>query len=482
MDIYSNTKQSKHSRPPRKPVRGKKNVFVRIKDWFLALAKWKKAVLITVLSITLVLSIITGYMAIFVADLVEDYQYEEVEDPEIEQIIPIAEGITNIALFGIDTRTQGVFSGNSDSIMILSINSDTGKIKVISVMRDSLVKIPGMKENKINAAYGYGGPALAIKTLNQTFGLDIKEYATVNFFGMSDIIDAVGGIEVNVLERELVQGKLNGLIIEQANHRYVKPQFVEKPGLQNLSGMQAVAWARIRNTATEDGVNDDYGRTDRQRYVMEQLLNKALALEYSQYPKLIKAMLPYMQTSLSFSEIIELAGILTKDITFEQTRIPQHSYVMAGPRINRVGSYVYFNLDYAKRVVHSVIYDGISQEEFIAANGVVRQGWYTGPVDAPPAEGEISSEEESGDASSGDSSDMDSSDSGSQDGSEGSGSNSSGSNPSDGNSTSGETSGGESSGGESGGGGQSGTESSGGGGTPPSTSNPDDGSGETQTE
>lgn len=414
MDIYSSKKMAKHSRPPRKKVPGKKNVFARIKDWFLGLSKVKKGILIAVVSLLLVLSILIGVVLGFFLDMTEDYQYEEVDDPEIEQIIPIAEGITNIALFGIDTRKDGVFTGNSDSIMILSINSDTGKINIISVMRDSLVKIPGMQENKINAAYGYGGPALAIKTLNQTFGLDIKEYATVNFHGMADIIDAVGGIEVNVLERELVQGKLNGLIIEQANHRYIpyKDKLVEKPGLQTLSGIQAVAWARIRYAATEDGVNDDYGRTDRQRYVMEQLLNKALALEYSQYPKLIKAMLPYVQTSLSFAEIVELSGILTKDITFEQTRIPQQSYVMAGPRINRVGSYVYFNLDFAKKIVHSIIYDGISQDDYIKANGVVLQGWYTGPVSDPPASGE---DDSSDDYSSDDSSDIDSSDGSSSD-------------------------------------------------------------------
>lgn len=408
MDIYSSKKKAKHSRPPRKKVPGKKNVFARIKDWFLGLSKVKKGILIAVVSLLLVLSILTGVVLGFFLDMTEDYQYEEVDDPEIEQIIPIAEGITNIALFGIDTRKEGSFSGNSDSIMILSINGDTGKINIISVMRDSLVKIPGMQENKINAAYGFGGPALAIKTLNQTFGLDIKEYATVNFYGMEDIINAVGGIEVDVQKNELNGiGGLNASINEQALYRKVKPQFVQNPGLQTLNGMQAVAWARIRKAATAEGVRDDYGRTDRQRYVMEQLLNKALALEYSQYPKLIKAMLPYVQTSLSFAEIVELSGILTKDITFEQTRIPQHSYVMAGPRINRVGSYVYFNLDFAKRIVHSIIYDGVSQDDYIKTNGVVLQGWYTGPVSDPPASGENDS---SDDDSSDDSSDIDSSD------------------------------------------------------------------------
>lgn len=385
MDIYSSKKKAKQNSPKKKPTRGKKGFFAKIGSWFSGLSKWKKTVVIILLSLILILAVMIGVIAGVLADMLKDYQHEELDDPDIEKIEQIEENITNIALFGIDTRNINSFSGNSDSLMILSINETTGDIKIISVMRDSLVKIPGLQENKINAAYAYGGPALAIKTLNENFGLDIKEYATVNFFGMEDIINAVGGLEIDVLNREINgEGGLNQCIQEQAMHRGVKPQYVQKAGLQTLNGMQAVAWARIRKIATADGVNDDYGRTDRQRYIMEQLLNKALKTDYSQYPKLVKALLPYMQTSLSFSEIIDFAGILTKNITFEQTRIPQHSYVIAGPRINRVGSYVYYNLAFAKNIIHSVIYDGISQDDYLSQNKPVLKGWYTGPISPAP--------------------------------------------------------------------------------------------------
>lgn len=381
-----NNKKSKHSGPKKKNTKVQKGFFTRIKDWFKGLSKWKKTLVVSLLSLILILAILIGVLAGVLADMLKDYQHEELDDPDIEKIEKIEDNITNIALFGIDTRDINSFSGNSDSIMILSINESTGDIKIISVMRDSLVKIPGMQENKINAAYAYGGPVLAIKTLNENFGLDIKEYATVNFFGMEDIINAVGGLEIDVQQHELnCERGLNPLIEEQSRHRGVKPQYVAKAGRQTLNGMQAVAWARIRYAATAAGVSDDYGRTDRQRYVMEQLLNKALATDYSQYPKLVKALLPYMQTSLSFSEIIELSGILTKNITFEQTRIPQQSYVMAGPRINRIGSYVYYNLDFAEKIIHSVIYDGITQEDYLKQNKPVLKGWYTGPISPAPA-------------------------------------------------------------------------------------------------
>jgi LCP family protein required for cell wall assembly len=115
--------------------------------------------------------------------------------------------IINIALFGIDTRTENSFEGLSDSIMVLSLNTETKTVKIISFMRDTLVPIeqPNGKKlcNKINSAYAKGGPELAIKTLNQNFGLDISEYATVNFYGMAEIIDAVGGIEIDVQKQEI---------------------------------------------------------------------------------------------------------------------------------------------------------------------------------------------------------------------------------------------------------------------------------------
>ena len=113
--------------------------------------------------------------------------------------------VINIALFGVDSRDEDVFSGNTDSIMILSLNTKTKKVKIFSVMRDTFVPMEYKGEKyfgKINSAYSKG-PEHAIKTLNQAYDLDISEYATVNFFGMVDIIDAVGGIPATITEDEL---------------------------------------------------------------------------------------------------------------------------------------------------------------------------------------------------------------------------------------------------------------------------------------
>ena len=164
---------------------------------------WQKAVMISATSLVLVLAIAVG-----VISRVFDYNYNNIttnpDDLGFESVID--KKITNVALFGIDSRQVDSFTGLSDSIMILSLNSETKKVKVISVMRDSLVPITYNGKTvygKINSAYKKG-PEVAIKTLNTVFGLDISEYATVNFYGMADIIDAVGGIDV-----ELTKGELN---------------------------------------------------------------------------------------------------------------------------------------------------------------------------------------------------------------------------------------------------------------------------------
>ena len=282
--------------------------------------------------------------------------------------------VVNIALFGVDSRSKTSFKGNSDSIMIISIDQIHNKIKLTSVMRDTLVLLPDNKGySKINAAFAKS-PDFAIKTLNQCFNLNIRDYAVVNFVGMADIIDALGGIEVDVTESERQNANIH---INSMSKEVGTPNTpIKKAGKQTLTGAQAVAWARIRYVKTADGVRDDYGRTDRQRYVMEQLFNKALSAGVSQYPALIKALLPYMQTSLSYSDILNLAGILTGGVSFEQSRIPLTEYVISGGFYDRTGnSTVYYNLEYAGKVLHAFVYDDIAPEEYIKQNGVDKTRW-----------------------------------------------------------------------------------------------------------
>lgn len=347
--------------------------------WWSKLKKGHKAAIISLTSIILVLSMAIGWFFIYF-----DYNYVNITDDHeelgIEEVID--EKIINIALFGIDTRDTKSFKGNSDSIMILSLNTKTKKVKIISLMRDTLVPIVyngKTSYNKINSAYAKGGPELAIKTINKVFGLDISEYATVNFFGMRDIIDAVGGIDVELTKGEInANYGLNDTIREQCEVLKLDPDdyYVYKSGVQHLNGLQAVAYSRIRRVANIWGTNNDYGRTDRQRYVMEQLFNKATQMSKGQYVKLAKALIPCSETSLSYSEIMSLAvNILLHSPSFEQTRVPQENFLMSSPKGN-FGSVVYFDLDYAAKLIHAIIYDDVTLEAYVEANGIEKNNWY----------------------------------------------------------------------------------------------------------
>jgi LCP family protein required for cell wall assembly len=378
-------KHGKHSKQKTPKAKGNNPIgvfFGKIRNWFSGLSKGKKTLVITLCSIILVLAILIGIVVGVLSDLLKDYNHNELDDPDINNIQQIDDQILNIALFGIDSRSQS-FEGLSDSIMVLSINTKTKDIKLISIMRDTLAQFPehqGKKYNpaKINSAYQKGGPALAIKTLNHNFGLDIKEYATVNFFGMTEIIDAVGGIEIDVLKREIKH--LNRSVQEQADILKIdgKQHYVKEAGKQLLTGIQAVSWARIRYTSTADGTSNDYGRTDRQRVVMEQLLNKALSTDVSKYSGIIKAILPHMETSLSFNEVLSLGThVLGGKVQFQQTRVPQKDYVISDSFvISGGGMVVYYDLDYAAKIIHSIIYGDLTQDEYIKQNGVEKKDWY----------------------------------------------------------------------------------------------------------
>ncbi len=296
-----------------------------------------------------------------------------ITEPSVEK----AGDIINIALFGIDTRNLNSFSGRSDSMMILTVDTEHHSIKITSILRDTLVPLEGYGVQKLNAAYAYGGPELAIKTLNQACDLNIRDYATVNFAGMADIIDAMGGIEVDITKAERKEANVH--IRWLAITSGTPSDIIETAGLQTLNGTQAVSFARLRKVITADGVRDDYGRTDRQRYVMEQLFNKALTMEKSKYPGVIKTLLPYMETSLSYGDILELSSALTADVEFAQARIPQ-GYDMDIPTKDyppSVGSVKYYNLDYAARMLHAFIYENIHPNDYITEFPPDLTPWYT---------------------------------------------------------------------------------------------------------
>ena len=211
--------------------------------------------------------------------------------------------IVNIALYGIDAA-EGE-TGRSDSIMILTLDNVHNRIKLTSVMRDSYVDIAGHGMDKINHAYAFGGPELAIRTLNENFGLNITDFMSVNFTSMPEIIDMLGGVSIDITDEEIATGQIPGLY---------------QSGTQLLTGDQALAYSRIRYAS-----GNDFKRTERQRTVVNALVVKMIQQPVTSYPGLISDLAPYITTSLSNQEMLDMTtkyGALAKQ-GIKQNRFPQ---------------------------------------------------------------------------------------------------------------------------------------------------------------
>lgn len=261
-------------------------------------------------------------------------------------------GIVNIALFGVDQR-EGETAFRSDAIMILSVDRPDGQLKLSTVMRDTLVEVEGYGQQKITKAYYYGGPELAVKTLNQNFGLDIREFATVNFQQMAAIIDAVGGVEIDISAAEVENA--NNSIREQSEVAGLPPDYIQSAGLQTLNGTQAVAYARIRYVG-----NADFERTSRQREVLRKVFDKALSMNPLQYPEFARKFLPTVETSLDLGEILSLADIMLKKPTLEDVRFPTNADLIGDGNITVGGeSCLNVNLDTMSEKLHDFIYNDI---------------------------------------------------------------------------------------------------------------------------
>ncbi len=215
----------------------------------------------------------------------------------------LLDGYTNIALFGIDNRSTGKYeSGNSDCIMIASINNDTKEVRLISVYRDSFLAVDDDDNlRKLNAAYAKGGPTGAVAALNKNLDLDIKEYVAVDFNAVMEVVDALGGIELDISSKEAETMKI--YINEMNEVMGTNGTAVSGPGLQTVNGIQALAYCRDRYSG-----GDDYGRTERQRTVISKIVEKAKAASLPTLNKVIDKLFPDISTSLSSSEILGLAA------------------------------------------------------------------------------------------------------------------------------------------------------------------------------
>lgn len=261
-----------------------------------------KGILIFVLILILIACILIGVGYYYLKSKIDKIEYVEVTPEEIEVNEGVTEQLTgyrNIALLGIDSRQDDYGTGNrSDCIIIASINNDTKEVKLVSVYRDSYLKIKGSLD-KVTHAYSYGGAALTLSTLNTNLDLDITEFVTVNFNAVVDLVDSVGGVEIEIQEDELQY--INGYIDDTSKHTGVTSEHITTSGTKNLDGVQAVAYSRIRYTS-----GGDYKRTERMRTVVEAVVKKAKNKSISELINIINIMLPKVSTNINSEEIIKL--------------------------------------------------------------------------------------------------------------------------------------------------------------------------------
>ena len=292
----------------------------RVIKWFKELSRRKKIALGAMAAILCLLMT----LVIFVASKIAKLQVEEIPDDEIiinqKEEIEVDEdfgdGYTNFVLFGGDSRTGEVEKNiNTDTIIIVSLNNETKEIKMVSVYRDTLLDVSRGSINKCNSAYALGGAVNAINMLNKNLDLDIKRYVTVDFGIVTDIIDLVGGIEVEVSEAEM--RATNEYIWETAMVAGKEATLIERTGYQTLNGVQATTYARVRK-----GVGDDYGRTERQRLVIKKIAEKVMKSDFATLNNIIDEVLPSISTNMPVSEIMKYARSFTKYQIGESTGFP----------------------------------------------------------------------------------------------------------------------------------------------------------------
>jgi LCP family protein required for cell wall assembly len=239
------------------------------------------------------------------------YKYNQMDIREIAEkdlvvnsgVSAATKGYTTLVLYGVDSRESNLNAGtNSDSIIIVSIENETKQVKLVSVYRDTIVQIQNdaAVTNKVNYAYQLGGALMSINTLNANLDLNITDYITVDFNAMANIINALGGVEIDIKEEEI--NNLNKNLAEQIGLSGVYSDGVHEAGVQTLNGQQAVAYSRIRSTA-----GGDITRTERQRSVLTGLIDKAMHVNKDVISNLIDVSFEGISTSFTKAEITKLA-------------------------------------------------------------------------------------------------------------------------------------------------------------------------------
>ena len=264
---------------------------------------------------------------------VSDSYRVAVDPDDLSVTAGLDEEWNHFLLLGTDAHSGKLNEGRSDSMVIASINSKTKDLKITSLVRDILTDIPGMKsQQRINTANAFGGPLLAVKTVNELLGLNISRYISVSFSSFADIVDALGGVE---------------LTLSKSEANLAKAKISNQP--QILTGIQALEYSRIRK------LDNNFGRNERQRKVLMAILDKAMTLGQNELLALLPEMLKYVSTNLTTSEILGLMPVVLGNTDgIEMLSLPLENDFHYG-KSNGNASVVIIDLEKTRAAFHDFI-------------------------------------------------------------------------------------------------------------------------------
>ena len=297
------------------------------------MSNFKKIAIGLIAFIIIIPMVAFGYFYLKLNSMYDKNTAREI-DKKIQKV-DTKDGITNILLAGVDGNH--LEKGNrSDAMMILTIDEKNNDIRLTSLARDTYVDIPGYGEQKLTHAYAYGGPALLLQTIDKNFGIKIDKYAAVSFDSFEKIIDAIGGVEIDILPKEV--SHIPG---------------IDGPGKQKLNGAEALAYSRIRYA------DDAYHRDNRQRTVLQAAYNKLAKTSSGDLIELGNTIISYTKTNMPLMEIFKLA---TKVLKMNSTNFAQLEFPLDGHRDGKTisqekGWVIFWDKEYNNEQLHKFIYD-----------------------------------------------------------------------------------------------------------------------------
>lgn len=317
---------------------------------------WGKVLLVIAIILVMLLGIGAGVGFWYVNSKLGKINHENIDEKDIAITEGIDEKLNSyrtIALFGVDSRSDELVKGTrSDCIILATIDEKNKEVKLTSVYRDTYLELTGRDLDKATHAYAYGGAAMAMSTLNTNLDLNIKEFVTVNFDSVAEVVNAVGGVKINIMSEEIKY--INGYIDEITKVTGIKSKHITTAGTYNLDGVQAVAYGRIRYTS-----GGDYKRTERMRDIMMAVFDKVKTMGIGKLNTLADTLLPKVYTNMQGGEILSLLPQIASYKIVDSTGWP---YNTKGATINGVWYGPPITLESNVKELHEKVYGQTNYE------------------------------------------------------------------------------------------------------------------------